>query len=242
MESQGIDAYDVPQRVARYDADMELLHPNRAKMVRIALDMLPFDRAAPVVGLDLGVGTGYFSREFLNHFPQSRVVAVDGAQAMLELAQARLGRLAQRADYRLGDFRELAQLVKDIPPVDVVFSSYALHHLDRADKRAVLRQAFDLLRPGGWLVNADAIVAQSAEVERRMQVLRVAGIVERARGRDERFRSVQSTRQFLDAMEANEGDQPLTLLVELATARSAGLANPTVFWLEHREVVYGGMT
>jgi tRNA (cmo5U34)-methyltransferase len=240
VQHHSIDAYDGPQRVARYDAEMEVMHPNRSRMVRISLDMLPFERAAPLVGLDLGVGTGYFTAQFLNHLPHSRVVAVDGAKAMVDLARERLGQLASRSDFRIGDFRNLGQLVRDIPRVDVVFSSYALHHLDRTEKQAVLRQAFDLLRPGGWFVNADVVVADSAAVESRFQEIRVAGIVERAGGRDERFRSAASTRQFLDELEVNEGDQPLTLLEDLATVRSAGLANPSVFWLEHREVVYGG--
>jgi hypothetical protein len=89
-------------------------------------------------------------------------------------------------------------------------------------------------------VNADVIVAESTAAESRIQELRVAGIVERAGGRDERFQNAATTRQFLDDLEANEGDRPLTLLEDLATVRSAGLANASVFWLEYREAVYGG--
>ena len=32
-----IDAYDLPARVASYDADMDVMHPNRTKMVDTAL-------------------------------------------------------------------------------------------------------------------------------------------------------------------------------------------------------------
>ncbi len=240
VRDDSIEAYDTPQRVARYDAEMELMHPNRSRMVRIALDMLPFERTAPLVALDLGVGTGYFSAQFLNHFLHGRVVGVDGAKAMVDLARERLKQLASRSDFRIGDLRNLGQLVNDVPEVDVVFSSYALHHFDRTEKHAVLRQALDLLRPGGCFANADVIVAESPAVERRIQELRVAGIVERAAGRDERFRDAASTRQFLDGLEINEGDRPLTLLEDLATVRSAGLSDPSVFWLEQREAVYGG--
>jgi SAM-dependent methyltransferase len=240
VRHDSIEAYDRPQRVATYDAEMEVMHPNRSRMVRIALDILPFERTASLVALDLGAGTAYFSARFLDHFPHGRVVAVDGAKAMVDLARERLKQVASRADLRIGDLRDLSKLVGDVPEVDLVFSSYALHHLDRTEKHAVLRQALDLLRPGGWFVNADVIVAESSAVESRIQDLRVAGIVERAAGRDERFRSAASTRQFLDGLEADEGDRPLTLLEDLATVRSAGLSNPSVFWLEQREVVYGG--
>jgi len=237
---RSIGAYDLAERVARYDADMEVMHPNRSTMVQVALEVLPFPRTAALLALDLGVGTGYFSARFLDQFPRSRVVAVDGAQAMVELARVRLRSSAGRVDCRVGDFRNLADLVSDVHGVDIVFSSYALHHLDRVEKETVVRQAVGLLRPGGWFLNADVIVADSAEVERRIQEIRVAGIVERAAGADERFRDTASTRRFLDELEAREGDQPLTVCDDLAILRRAGLHDPSVLWFEYREMVSGG--
>ena len=50
-----IKAYDLPERVVSYDADMELMHPNRSKMVDIALEVFPFDPQAHFTALDLGV-------------------------------------------------------------------------------------------------------------------------------------------------------------------------------------------
>ena len=44
MTERSIAAYDVSQRVKTYDADMELMHPNRSKMVQIALEVLPFPK------------------------------------------------------------------------------------------------------------------------------------------------------------------------------------------------------
>jgi len=54
MSRQTIAAYSVPDRVAAYEADMELMHPNRSKMVDIALDMLPFQPTAGINAMDLG--------------------------------------------------------------------------------------------------------------------------------------------------------------------------------------------
>ncbi|HTG32196.1 MAG TPA: class I SAM-dependent methyltransferase, partial [Thermoanaerobaculia bacterium] len=59
---------------------------------------------------------------------------------------------------------------------DVVFSAYALHHLGRPDKERVLREVVELLVAGGWFINADLIVADSPELESRLQELRVAGM------------------------------------------------------------------
>jgi hypothetical protein len=72
MSGKGIDGYDLPQRVADYDAEMELMHPNRAKMVEVALEVLPFGVEGPLRALDLGIGTGYFTSRLLEAYPRPR--------------------------------------------------------------------------------------------------------------------------------------------------------------------------
>jgi tRNA (cmo5U34)-methyltransferase len=240
MSRRSINAYNLPKRVAAYDADMELMHPNRSKMVQIALEVLPFESGQRLKALDLGVGTGYFTERFLETFPQSRVYALDGAKTMVDLAKARLGGRGKNVSFRVGDFRDLRELLAGVESIDLVYSSYALHHLSRDEKASVAREAVSLLRPGGWFLDADIIVADTPDVENRIQEIRVNGIVERARGVDPRFRDHEATRRFLDELEANEGDQPLTLEDDLRVLRDAGLHDVTVFWLEYREAVIGG--
>lgn len=240
MTERSIAAYDVSQRVKTYDTDMELMHPNRSKMIQIALEVLPFPKTAVLRAIDLGIGTGYFTERFLNNFPNSHVLGIDGAQAMIELAKARLTSLASRVQFVLGDFRKLPELAVSAGTVDVVFSAYALHHLSRPDKETVLRQVLKLLVPGGWFMNADLILANSPELESRLQELRVTGIVERANGLDNRFIDLASTRRFLADLEKNERDQPLTLAEDLELLRSSGLKNVSAFWLEYRELVSAG--
>ena len=92
----------------------------------------------------------------------------------------------------------------------------------------------------GLGLNGDIIVLESEDIENRIQEIRVKGIVERAGGSDERFRDSESTRKFLNNLETNEADQPVTLLKDLQILKDAGLKDVSVFWLEYREVVYGG--
>ena len=125
MIERSIVAYDVPQRVKTYDPDMELMHPNRSKMVQIAIEVLQFPKTGALQAIGLGIGTGYFTERFLNHFPNSRVVGIDGAQAMIDLAKARLTSLAARVEFAIGDFRKLQELAPGAGVVDVVFSAYA---------------------------------------------------------------------------------------------------------------------
>lgn len=111
MRNNSITAYDLPNRVASYDADMEIMHPNRSKMVDIALEVLPFDSQSSIRALELGTGTGFFTKRFLETYPNSKIISVNGAESMVNLAKARLGRngheslLAKRVDFRIADFR-----------------------------------------------------------------------------------------------------------------------------------------
>ncbi|MBI3930316.1 MAG: class I SAM-dependent methyltransferase [Armatimonadetes bacterium] len=234
---RGISAYQLPERVASYDADMEVMHPNRSRMVEVALDFLA---CAPKRAVDLGIGTGYFTHRLLEKYPQVRVIAIDGSEDMLRLARGRLGGSAGQVDFRSGDFRRLAELAADARGADLVYSSYALHHLSGPEKLDVLQQALRLLRPGGWLINADLIVAEDPVLEQRIQALRRRGIVARAGGRDPRFGDEESTRQYLERLEAQDGDQPLTLTQDLELMKNAGFHCVGPIWVEHREAVICG--
>src|SRR5262249_42915380 len=160
-KSHSVAAYDLAERVGSYDADMDLMHPNRHKMLEVVLELTPMDREKPFTALDLGVGTGFLSHAILRHFPNSRVIAVDGAASMIEMARSCLGPLANRVDFRIGDFRDLEQLIAGARG-DLVYSAFALHHLSAKEKIAAIREAARFLNPGGWFLNADLIVANDA--------------------------------------------------------------------------------
>jgi len=219
---------------------MDVMHPNRHKMVAIALEILPFDPQTTITALDLGIGTGFFTLRFLERFPRSRVISLDGSKSMVELARTRLASLTARVDFRIGDFRQLQETIPEKECGEVVFSSYALHHLNRGEKIEVIRQALGFLKPEGWLMNADIIRSESQVIEERIQQVRVDGIVRRGRALDLRFRDAEATRQFLNELEAADQDQPLTLEEDLQALRDAGLNHIVVFWSEYREAVIGG--
>jgi tRNA (cmo5U34)-methyltransferase len=152
----------------------------------------------------------------------------------------RLGTLAGRVDFRIGDFRQASRHCSRSTQGDAVFSSYALHHLNHEEKREVITQAIRFLKPGGWLINADIVTHESKVIDERIQQLRVEGIVRRGHAIDPRFRDTASTRQFLDQLEATDADQPLTLAEDLQVFQEAGLTHSSVLWAEYREVVIGG--
>jgi tRNA (cmo5U34)-methyltransferase len=237
--SKSINAYNDDERVRRYDMDMDLMHPNRHKMINVALEVLPYDSKDPIVALDLGVGTGFFASRFLDTYPNATLVGLDGSEAMIQLASSRLSAVIDRVRLITSGFGDIETALSG-DRFDLVFSSYALHHLDPDAKAALLRTAAELLKPGGWFLNADLVSNNDPAIERIIQDVRARGILSRNAGKDSRFTDLERIREFLDGLEESEGDQPLTIEEDLRLLRECGIKNVTTFWQEYREVVYGG--
>jgi ubiquinone/menaquinone biosynthesis C-methylase UbiE len=240
MSSDSVEAYDPPERVRRYDADMDIMHPLRQKMIDVALELLPFHRTQALNVLDLGVGTGAFSQQFMERYINSEVVAIDGSSSMLELAKSRLLEFSHRVEWVVSDFRAIPTKLLEPDTFDVVISSYALHHLNAHEKLAVVKSVVRAIRPGGWFLNSDLVIADTPDIERRLQEIRVEAITRRAPAKDTRFHSLEATRRYLDELEEIEQDQPQTLKQDLRILRESGITNAEVFWKELREAVTGG--
>jgi ubiquinone/menaquinone biosynthesis C-methylase UbiE len=241
MESSSVQAYQTAARVAAYDADMDLMYPNRHKMAEVILAVLAASTPDPQLVVDLGTGTGFLLARLLRRFPNCRAVAIDGSPQMVDGAKSRLAALAQRVEFVIGDLRQPDCPGNRIQPADAVVSSYALHHLSLPEKAELMGRCRAVLKNGGWFLNADLVVEEDALLERLTQEMRVAGIVERARGRDARFPDAAATRRFIDELQRNECDQPQKLADDLRLASESGYRHVTLFWKDTREVVYGGV-
>jgi 2-polyprenyl-3-methyl-5-hydroxy-6-metoxy-1,4-benzoquinol methylase len=101
--------------------------------------------------VDLGCGTGQISLPLA--LRGAEVLAVDVSSAMVR----RLRSEAQRrgASSLEGLALPIEELVLPPASVDLVVSSYALHHLRDPDKARLVSAAYGWLRPGGRLIVAD---------------------------------------------------------------------------------------
>ncbi|MEN4827057.1 malonyl-ACP O-methyltransferase BioC [Pseudomonas sp. P39-UII1] len=126
------------------------------------LQQLP-DELAPSRWLDLGSGTGYFSRVLAERFAPASGLAVDIAEGMLRHARGERG----GAQYYVAGDAERLPLADD--SVDLVFSSLAVQWCGQF--ASVLEEVRRVLRPGGVLAFSSLCVGTLDELRASWQAV-----------------------------------------------------------------------
>jgi malonyl-CoA O-methyltransferase len=125
---------------ASYDSVAQLQRDvGQALLARLPTDF------SPQRWVDLGSGTGHFSRVLAERFPHAQGVAVDIAEGMLRHART----LGGAQQYIVGDAEQLPLADASC---DLLFSSLAVQWC--GDFAAVLAEARRVLRPGGIMAFA----------------------------------------------------------------------------------------
>jgi tRNA (cmo5U34)-methyltransferase len=138
---------------AYYDDWMRKALPNYNDLFGSALKLIPFEPARPIDVLDLGAGTGLFSKHVLEKFPMAQFVLYDLADKMLEAAKERFQACLAQFEFVTGDYRTLQTAKK----FDLVISSLSIHHLTNNEKQELFRSIHGVLRKPGIFINIDQI-------------------------------------------------------------------------------------
>ena len=135
---------------------------------RMAAVIVADDRPDPGLIVDVGSGPGDFLAVMLQQFPSARGIWTDASEAMLGLARDRLAEFGDRVEFRIADMTDLAGAGAGadaragadagtgagsgagddpggFPAADVITTSRAVHHLDRAGLFGSYQQAASLL-------------------------------------------------------------------------------------------------
>ena len=141
---------------ASYDSVAELQRAVGTELMSRLPDM------APALWLDLGSGTGYFSRVLAERFPHSEGLALDIAEGMLKHARP----LGGAQHYVAGDAENLP--LRDAS-VELMFSSLAVQWC--SDFASVLAEAKRVLQPGGMFGFASLCVGTLYELRDSWQAV-----------------------------------------------------------------------
>lgn len=215
------DAFN--QHAAEYDALRRKFIPCFDDFYGTAVDLI---EGEPTSAVDLGAGTGLLAGFIRSRFPRTRLLLVDGAEAMLERARERF-RDDPNVDFRVGDYRS----VDFGGPHDAIVSALSIHHLEHEAKRDLFRRIRGALKPGGRFINADQASGSTEAVTRRdremwERQIRAAGITKA---------------QWAEAVERQKHDRFAPLADQLAWLREAGFRDVNATFKFWSFVVYTGV-
>jgi SAM-dependent methyltransferase len=151
-----------PDVVERYLSGVRGGIPLAAEQIRILLRLAEAAVPRVIRFLDLGCGDGVLGRALLDRWPSAYGVFLDSSEPMLAAARQNLGSPATHR-FVLQDYGQpgwTASLAGD-RPFDVVVSGFSIHHQPDENKRAIYRDVFELLRPGGIFLNLEHVASTS---------------------------------------------------------------------------------
>jgi tRNA (cmo5U34)-methyltransferase len=197
-------------------------------MIEALVSALPLENSDGVRVIDLGCGAGTVAKRILDKFPHAQMTCLDLAQNMLEMARAKLLN-HPNVRYILSDI----EIFDFDTQYEAVVSSLALHHLVTGDnKRALYRDAYKHLVPGGVFYNADIVLGsndflQSAYMNQWRNFMRRS--VTDADIENRWLRKYQ------------EEDHPTVLTEHLGWMGDIGFTEIDVIWKRYNFAVYGGV-
>lgn len=107
--------------------------------------------------LDLGCGDGVLGAAILARHPKATGVFVDFSEPMLAACRTKL--LGKKATTLPLDYGRpvWVDVVRPRGPFDAIVSGFSIHHQTDRRKRALYREIYRLLAPGGWFVNIEHV-------------------------------------------------------------------------------------
>jgi tRNA (cmo5U34)-methyltransferase len=103
---------------------------------------------------DLGCGDGVLTEQLLRADPLIEPTLVDASTEMLDAARKRLLPLKQ-VQFVNASFGKFTEGIAELGCFDLVISGFAIHHLNRAERRALFAAVSRHLAGGGFFLNVD---------------------------------------------------------------------------------------
>jgi tRNA (cmo5U34)-methyltransferase len=114
--------------------------------------------------LDLGCGDGVIGHLLSSIDPEIRLSAIDGSAEMVEAARRRLHEVHIER-LAVVTFQQIIRREVDLGLYDFVVSSFAIHHVDQTEKRALFQCIFDMLKEGSCFMNIDVMLPSTSPHE-----------------------------------------------------------------------------
>lgn len=239
----------------RWDAMQTSYIPARERRFQMMFDLLEAGLPSRFRVLDLGAGPGSLSTRLLERFPKARSVALDYDPVLPAVGRRALSpQLARRLTWVDADLRD-PRWPDALPPgrFQAVVSTTALHWLKPPALRAVYREVYRRLAPGGLFLNGDkaslsedepalrALIVRAIEVHRRREPDPLAPSNEwlafwHALAKEPSLRPLieERNRRFPD--KSHHENEP-SAAAHLRFLRQAGFSEADVVWRRYSNVI-----
>ncbi|VVB63486.1 tRNA (cmo5U34)-methyltransferase [uncultured archaeon] len=151
-----------------YDIRVRNQLPQYDELRKVLFDFVPFSKEAKINALDLGIGTGTIAAEFLERYPNARLIGVDVSSKMIEQSRRKLDQYKSRIELVQADFRTLPPMGQ----IDLVYSILTVHHVPCEDKEALFRKICTILRPDGVFILIDPVNGASDQLIKHYRITR----------------------------------------------------------------------
>ena len=211
-----------------FDSQIVRIIPYYDQMIKALIDSIHFEPFDAIRIIDLGCGTGTVAKLLGDKFPNSKIVCLDIASKMIEIARYKLsGR--KNTEFIVGDF----STVDFKEQFDVVISSLALHHIQTdEEKKEFYTKIYTLLTNSGQFLNADVVLA-STDYQQNVNMNRWIDYMSKSVPMDE------IKQRWLPAHKRE--DRPSKLIDQLKWLDEIGFKNVDVIWKYFNFSVYGGI-
>ncbi len=210
-----------------FDQIILKLIPYYSEMLDGLVSAIPHQRSRELNIIDLGCGTGTISKIIKDKFPNARIICLDLAKNMIEMAKLKLAEYPD-VRYQTGDFRSY----EFDDSYDAIVSSLALHHLvTDKEKIQFYKKIYHHLKPGGIFLNADVILGSSDHLQ-TVYMEKWKAFMEKHVSEEE------IENKWL--LQYREEDRPAKLMDHIAWLSEIGFSEIDVVWKYYNFSVYCG--
>jgi SAM-dependent methyltransferase len=169
-------------RAGAYDEESTYAKGDREADWYVVRDVLEYRTPTFSRFLELGCGTGFFSRRILETFPKVSGILVDGSAEMLEKARLAVAEVSHRVQLRESRFEDFPWQ-EFAGQLDMVFSSFAIHHQTDEEKWKTFAGVFSALGPGGRFIYLDHVRGDDDEESALLEYLACKDIQRRLKAK-----------------------------------------------------------
>jgi tRNA (cmo5U34)-methyltransferase len=230
-------------KVAWFVENAETVIPRRREQLELLAELIPSPRDADIAVLDLGAGFGSVTEQILTRYVKASVTCVDGSAEMVRIARERMAKYGARVRFCHADLADAAWRRAVDGSFEAAVSAIAIHHLSDERKRALYREVYELLRPGGVFLNND-LVAIPRALRARFEELNLRAIQEQdrlKRGRERPLKEIYAEmHEQLQAAGSRHHSQIAELSDQLEWLREAGFKSVDCYWKYLDLSIFGG--